>query len=374
MGWRYFAERLDGDGGSVPLADDIPLKDVGIDDVLSGDSGITGTISPEVARLKADGRPIFALDWATAIFAEADGEIRGGGILTGLSPSKSSLALEVTGFTGYLKDMPYVSGIHFENTDALDIARHIWTHVQNQPHGDLGLILDQQDSGVLIGSTMNQGDFDTENGPLVLEEGPYKLRWWQDFDLQSNFDGLAQDTPFDYHERHVWDGDEVKHYLDFGVPRIGARRHDLRFVYGENVFDTPNLDEDGYLYASESLVLGAGEGSSMRNATARRDTDGLRRVAVHSDTSLRSQSRVNSVARQVLAARKNITELSDIIVRNHPHAPIGAISIGDEIYLEGEVGWTRMEGWVRVLAINIQPDTAGDQQSLSVVATDRLAV
>ena len=58
-GWRYFATRLNGDGTETLLDPDLPLEDVRIETVLSGDNALDGTIEPAYRRLLGpDGAPL----------------------------------------------------------------------------------------------------------------------------------------------------------------------------------------------------------------------------------------------------------------------------------------------------------------------------
>src|SRR5687768_18271789 len=118
--WRYIAARVNGDGTEDFLDWEVPLIDAEITDVLSGISSITGKIAPEIARLKnADGTPLFR-EWETALYAEHDGEIRGGGILTNSGFNGATWDCEFSGFIGYWKDMPYTgNGAYYVETDTL---------------------------------------------------------------------------------------------------------------------------------------------------------------------------------------------------------------------------------------------------------------
>ena len=84
--WRYIASRLNGDGTETFLSYDVPLSGGQTTTALSGPGGINGTITPEIAALQDEyGRPILE-PWSTAIYAEVDGQIRGGAILSALGP------------------------------------------------------------------------------------------------------------------------------------------------------------------------------------------------------------------------------------------------------------------------------------------------
>lgn len=373
--WRYIAERLNGDGTSTFLDFNVPLRNVEIEDSLSSPNSFSATISPELGNLKdSDGRPLFE-EHSTAIYAEKDGEIRGGGILAHSGFEGPEWSLECTGFVGYAKDTPYTGdGIFYINTDTLDIFRAIWGHIQSQNGSNIGLTFDTQDSGRLIGSELTASEYDPEGGSdgLTLETQAYKLAWYQDHDLLSNLTGLSEESPFDFTERHYWSGDTITHRVDFGVPAIGTRRNDLRFVIGENVFIKPQVERAGDDYADEVYVLGAGEGAKMIRGHAITSRNRLRRVAVITDSSIRSLSKANAVAAAELRWRMSLDDFSGIIVRDHKHADIGSVSVGDEIRVQGRTGWVDVDAWYRVINRTIRPSEAGAME-LGLVRSDRLA-
>ena len=82
--WRFIAARLDGAGSMEFLDFDLRLDDVEVHQVLNGYGGLTARVPHEQAHLRVGGKPVF-VPWSTAIFAEASGIIRGGGILTDMS-------------------------------------------------------------------------------------------------------------------------------------------------------------------------------------------------------------------------------------------------------------------------------------------------
>lgn len=374
-GWRYFATRFNGDGTETPLDWNVPLNDPEIDEVLSGVNGLSGQISPEVERLvDAYGRPLFE-EWSTGLYAEKDGEIIGGGILTNSSFNGKAWDLECGGLIGYWKDMPYTgNGAHYVKTDTLDIVRAIMTHVQNQPGGNIGLIPDADKSGVLVGSELASEEYDPEGGPggLTLQTQAYKLAWYQDHDLLSNIDGLAEDTPFDYRETHHWSGENIVHRLRFGYPTLGQRRDTLRFVIGENIFVMPSVERAGEDYANEVYALGAGEGAKMIRGYATMPRTRLRRVAVISDSSMRKVNRANSLAETEIRWRQQLEDFTNVIVRDHPHAHLGSYNVGDEVFVEGRTGWMEIGAWCRILSRTIRPQQPGVAE-LTLVRSDRLS-
>jgi hypothetical protein len=288
--WRYLAYRLNGDGTETQLDPELPLTDVSLSRTVSGANAMSAKLRPALARLLGpDGMPIIK-QWSTAIYAEESGQIRHGCIVSGIQKSGSNLDITGIGFTGAISGQPYEGSTFFVETDPLDIARHIWDHWQSFPGGNLGIQLDRKTKvGKLIGTVLKQVEFDTQNGPVSFEAGPYKLNEWETDDLGGKFTGLASDHGFDYEERHAWSGENVEHFIDFAAPRMGTRRTDLRFVVGENVLIPPSEDANEEAYASAILVRGAGTGATMKRALVPRAGEKrLRRIKIHTDNTLKT--------------------------------------------------------------------------------------
>lgn len=357
QGWRYFALRINGDGTQTPLSWDVPLTGTTFTDVLSGPNTLSASLEPEIKRMKGDdGRPIFR-PWSTAIFAELDGTIHGGGILLPSSFNGPTWNIECTGFTSVLAEQPYTDSWFGVEIDPLDVVRQAWDHWQSKPGGNLPMQVANTKTGLKIGVKLKQGEFDTENGPLAYESGPVKLTWYETEDIGGFIDQLATDTPFDYHEYHQWEGEVVGHHLEFGYPKLGKRRPDLTFILGENVDPLPEVSEDEDQWATEVLALGAGEGAAMKHALAgRKNTGGLRRVALVSDKRANDQKKVSRLAQRHLSRYHGLDEVSEITVRQHPYAELGSWSVGDEIRVQGEAGWKTIDQWQRVLSYTMSPD------------------
>jgi hypothetical protein len=372
-GWRYIAERLNGDGTGTILDLDVPLSEVEITDSLSDVNALNAKITPEIKRLiGADGTPLFQ-EWSTALYAEKNGQIRAGGILVHSDFQGSEWGLECVGFLGYGKDMPYTGGGEFfVKTDTLDIARFIWDHIQAQNGGNIGLTFDQRKSGIKVGTTLTSDQYDPEGGSggLTLESQAYKLAYYQDLDLLSNFDDLASETPFHYHERHYWAPDgTITHHVDF--PSSLSMRQDLRFAVGENIIVSPSISLNGDDYASETYFLGAGEGARTIRGHASLPRKRLRRVAVKADASVRRLSAANGRAMNDLAWRRNLEDLTEITHIDHPSARLGAVDVGDLIFIQGDVDWLgQIESWYQVTSIMYQPEAS--QQTLTVARADKV--
>ena len=455
--WRYLAFRLNGDGTEDFLAGDLPLTDVTLGDVLSGVDDFTATVPVDHATL-ADAsqvsRAIF-VPWSTAIYAEKDGRVRGGFIITDVDIDGENLKLTGDGFTGYPHGIPYVHSTGFVNTDPLDIARHIWDHIQGQDGGDLGVtvvcdpasspirlgklpveqwptyaldktapllpegsqfrvtstnpitkkvatlygtatrthtapnagawcILRRRSDGLIVKDdtgapagwdvlglvTVKEPKIDVGDGE-TLE--PYRLDWFADADLGARFDDLATQGQFDYRMEHAWVGDTVQHTLRIAYGGLGARRDDLRFVVGENVQTIPTLELSGEDFASGVMLLGAGEGRAMIRGSWTRQTGRLRRPKVITDKSIRT---VAAAQRAVESAGRAFVEddagdIRQLVVRDHPNAPLGSWQPGDTIHVVGaRTGWAAgMDMWVRVLSTTTNPAT--DVATLTVTRTEK---
>lgn len=372
MAWRYIARRLNGDGTETGLDSELPLRNVELTDVLSGPSRITGTLSPEYARLVGDDDQPIIKRWSTAIYAEADGVIRLGGIVSDISMQGPEMSIDCVGFSGYPQGMPYTDSTFFVEVDPLTVVRHIWNHLQGKPDGHIGMALDvTTTTPIRLGTELTQDEYDTEYGGGTYESGPVMLNWYSTDDLGRVIDDFAASTPFDYHEKHYWNGENIAHFLDFGYPRLGRRRDDLRFALGENVFTMPQVREDGEEYANQIMALGAGEGRDMLRSLVGKRDGGIRRVKVVTDKSLRQVPLLTTYARGMLSRAQAPYDVSDLEIRDHPHAAISAITPGDEILLFGDTGWAKVNMWLRVLSITRRPEE-GTAATLSVMRTDKV--
>jgi hypothetical protein len=221
------------------------------------------------------------------------------------------------------------------------------------------------------------GETGTPAEEVVWEYEAYKLAWYKDHNLAQTIDDLASMTPFDWYLTHEWvdleEGESrIRHRLRVGYPKIGRRLDDLRFVVGENVRVLPKIERDGTEYANEVLFLGAGEGSAQVVARAfRGGRDTVRKVAVVSDPSVTDQRTAMMGAERQIAKRVILDDIAEIVLEDHPNAPMGSVSLGDEFFLEGETGWIDLGCYVRVVERHLSPES-GEAMTLTVIRTDRL--
>lgn len=374
MAWRYFAQRLDRAGGLVPLDWNVPAQDVAITEVLSGPPSLDFRITPEYARMVgSDGLPIFR-KWSTAVFAEDQGKIHAGGIVEDIKVDGPELSVSCVGYTGYPKGQPYRGSVAFVEVDPLDVFRHVWYYIQAQPNLNLGIVMDGTKTGLKIGSKLEQGEFDTQNGPLTFEAGPVKLNWYETHDMGSFLDDLASQYGFDWREDHSWRSDgTIEHRIRFGYPELGTRRERLRFVLGENISRMPTISGPGDSYANGVLLLGRGEGRTMIRGEVYKDDGALPRYAVVEDKVQNTTSRAVAAAKRQLALRKGVWTIETFNVRNDSLAPLGSYNVGDEILVTAREDWAYVDAWCRVLSLTYSPEEA-DEVQVTVQRSDTLVV
>lgn len=352
MAWRYIATRPHGDGTETILEWDLPLSDVQVEQVLSGHGGITATLTPELEHLRVGGEQLF-VPWHTCLYAEADGVIRGGGLLIEPEEDGPALSLDAPGHTCYLDGMPYTDVQLIERGDPLTVARHLWEHTQQRDGFNLGVNL----AGASTSREMFLGDDTVDPSTTPQRVDPYVLAYWQTHDLTREYTALAEMAPFEWEIRHRWDGETIRHDLHHGYPRLGRRRDDLRFVIGENLHSEPAITTTAEEYASHVLVLGAGEGRSMMRAEESTTPTRLGRYAVITDRTITTPTAARARGRAELAALAGSPDVAELEVSQHPNAALGSYGVGDEILLQTRPGWQDVsELWVRILSITIRPD------------------
>jgi hypothetical protein len=112
---------------------------------------------PRGDMMDASGNAVL-LEWRDAVYLEEADEIKFGGIVTQSTLAGPVWNITAMGFAGYANGMPY-EGADYVRTriDALDVVRYMWSWLQGQPGGNIGLDLGTQKSGFLLGNQVNPG-------------------------------------------------------------------------------------------------------------------------------------------------------------------------------------------------------------------------
>lgn len=324
----------------------VPLSGADYTSTLSAPRGFGGTL-PE-------GYAFPVLEWGSALWVEDSGTFHGGGIVTTVEHQDRSIRVDCTGPAGYAAGMPWLAPREdLIQVDPLVIVRKIWTYLQAQPGGNLYLTPDETTSPVRVGEEEREVEFTTGAGDEVsFETGPFRLNAVDAQDLAKTIDDLAADTPFDYVEETAWDGENIVHRLRLGYPGIGVRRTEHRYSTTENLSVLPTLGLDENTYASEVLLIGAGEGREAITGHVPSTPTRLRRVAIVTDKSLRSKKAADNAARAELGRRTDAGTISDLVVVDSPAAPIDELGPGDTIYVSGPLATgEHLDHWVRVTEI-----------------------
>lgn len=197
---------------------------------------------------------------------------------------------------------------------------------------------------------------------------PYLLAWYETPDCGDELDSLVQEASYDYTESHSWDGDTIRHEVRYAYPRLGRRRDDLAFVQGDNVTAVVAFDSVADDYANGVVGIGAGEGrKTVRSETA--VVDGrMRRVAVYTDKAVSNRARLDLRTREELGRRRGLLHITSIDVVDHPNAPFGSWSVGDDILVRASVPWLGdVDLWCRVTGWTL---TGESTASLTLARSD----
>ncbi|MGO2819421.1 MAG: hypothetical protein ACTIA5_01380 [Brachybacterium tyrofermentans] len=342
----------------------VPLTGPDATDVLSGPRGLEGSL-PE-------GYPFPVLEWGSALWVEDSGTFHGGGIVTTVEHQDRSIRVGCVGVTGYAASMPWLAPREdLINVDPLDIVRKIWDHLQSEPGGNVHLTVDPLTSPVRVGEEEREVEFTTGAGDDVsFETGPFRLNAVDTQDLAKTIDDLAASTPFDYIEHTYWDGENIRHRLELGHPSLGVRRTQMQFDTRVNLSVLPTLGLDEDTYASEVLLIGAGEGRDAITGHVPATPTRLRRVAVLADKSIRSRTAAARVAREELARRTTHGTVSDLIVVDTAASRINELGPGDTIHITGPLlTGAILDHWVRITEITRSLDDPSTA-ALAVIPAD----
>lgn len=344
-GWSFFATTVNGDGTETYLAGSLPLSGVQLVDPVSAAPELSFDLTPEIRRLQQpNGLPVIRAR-STAVYAELDGVIRGGGIVTSTSAEGQQLRVNCSGFVSLIEGEPWTNTtLRFTSADPADIARTIWRYWQQHPRANIGLEL--------------PADVKTGKKVGTVEE-PIVLANYATSDLGEVFFDMLEAGPIDFRERHSWDGDMIRHRLDMGFPRLGRRRTDLGFHVGVNVAEIPSVGFDQERYASEVLVLGAGEGDKMiRGHAVNPAADRLRRCKVVPSKGIGQTPTAQLFAQKWVGNfAGDERDVEELVVVDHPLTPLFSWDPGDEVWLSGDSAWGGQLGmWVRVLSTTVAPD------------------
>lgn len=340
---------------------DLPVQsDFSYTTQLAGPTVMQGSFRPEIISVQELG-----LDgYAYFFHAEIDGEIRATGLFLPPQYGEASLEFTCEGFAALPHYITWESTLSQIGIDPLTVVRNIWNHVQSHPLSNLGVVVSNNLSGQKLGTpartevTQNPDGSTTTN---TIEEEPYQLNWWDAVNCGEEIDTLSGQTTFDYRERVAWNASKTDVTLNFdmGYPRLGAPRPNLLFN-DENILEIVPIQEGTDTFASEIIVIGAGEGTAtIRGYAASTFGKRIRKVHVITDKKITTTARANAVAVSELGLRKgNLFSIDEIVIRaKHPNASLGEYDVGDDILVNVNVPWLMgyYASWYRINSISYTP-------------------
>ncbi|MFE7395186.1 hypothetical protein [Streptomyces sp. NPDC057557] len=353
MAYRYITARaLSGD----VLAWNLPMSDVEYGPALNAAGSFSGAVEPRLANLVRS--QVDAGD--TWLYVERDGRLMWGGLIWRAMAQGSQLVVEAAGPGSY----PYRRHDNhgqlnargpYAYADPCRVIRDVWAYLQEQPDGDLGVVVSSTTSKTTVGTSAD----------------PYRSDWWETPVLGDIIDDMtAVEGGPEWTETVSWVGDAPQHRIQVGWPRLGVRRSDISFDTGVNIIEVAKVEYDADQAAQVVIALGAGEGRSRRRAVDAVRTGRLRLEHVLEVPGEKATDRLAARARTERVARQVIGEVTEIVVRDHPAAPIGAWQIGDDVRLRVTDEWTDYDAWSRIVSYQIRPG-AGDESERAVIQLQR---
>lgn len=339
------------------LATDLPLSQVEFGPELNGSGSLTAVVEPRLAHLARE-----QLDpGTTLVFAERDDSLLWGGIVWRADPEGQQLRIEASGFGSYPHRRHDLHGNlagrgPYVRADPCKVIRDVWAYCQEQPDGDLRVLLDSTTAKATVGTPAE----------------PYAIDWWEAPTLGSVIEDMtAVESGPEWTESVAWASNgKPAPRIRIGWPRLGTRRTDLAFTSGINIASAVPVEYDADNYAQVVIGLGAGEGRNRRRAVDAVRDGRLRLEHVLEIPGEKGNDRLAARARTERTARQVIGEVAEVVLRDHPAARIGSFQIGDEVRLRLHDQWNEFDGWARIVGWQIKPPS-GEQQEQMVVQLQR---
>ncbi|MEU2558433.1 hypothetical protein ABZ626_03660 [Streptomyces longispororuber] len=347
MAYRFITARaLTGD----VLAWDLPMSNVEFGPSLSAAGSFSGEVAPRLATLVRT--QVDAGD--TWLYVERDGRLMWGGLVWRATPEGSALQVEAAGPGSY----PYRRhDLHgnlngrgpYVNADPCRVIRDVWAYLQEQPDGDLGVLVDDTTSKVQVGTPGDR----------------YSIDWWEAPVLGDVIEDMVQvEGGPEWTETVSWTGEKPRHRIRIGWPRLGTRRRDLAFTTGVNIIESVAVEYDADEAAQVVIGLGAGEGRSRRRTIDAVRNGRLRLEHVLEVASEKGADRLAARARTERIARQVTGEVTEITVHDHPAAPIGSWQIGDEVRVRVHDDWADYDMWSRIISYQIRPGAEDSERAV----------
>ena len=361
---RIVAWNADGAGGWKLLHPDLPADGAEWTAALLSHSELEVHFDNERPDLPA------LTPWLTALGVVDGGNLRAFGVVTDRDADDEKLTVVCRGLTGYLDGLPWTDAtVRRYDADPGELIRLVWDTAQGHRWGNLGVNVDRVATNVRVGEKRAEvKDADGKVTESAVDE-PYTLDRSETHDLGAEVDALLAEAGLEFREVLSLSRSGVPGVRMHIGPNLGRRRTDVRAEVGESVYIVPSVEEDPEDYASDVLLIGAGEGPARIVAQEWLPTmSRLRRVYVYQAQDIYRQAEATAEAARVLATMQpRQGAITSLEVMDSPSFPVWTIEPGDELRLTGHLGAAgHADRWVRVIAASSSLETP-HQRSLEVV-------
>lgn len=174
-------------------------------------------------------------------------------------------------------------------------------------------------------------------------------------------DNMAVSTPFDYQEVHAWNAThtDVLHGINFGYPRLGTKREELKFEQHANIVDSITISEPEDIFVTDVIIKGAGEGVDQIYVWVGATLwDRLRRCVVITDEQIVDAQMAYDIANTEILRRLYARGIEKLVIEAfHLYAPLGSFDVGDDILVDAMIPFVgEFLLWHRITAMEYDRD------------------
>ena len=269
-----------------------------------------------------------------------------------IDSASGNLQLTVTGFMGYMKDIPWLENFNPIAVDPFEIVQRVWAHLQGFSNAALGIEVTPASSG-----TQMLPGYGFDGSILSFDFFAMFIRAVDFPDSSDIVVSLARDIPFDMFEETEWNEDrtELSKTLRMAYPLGGLQQTHLSFQLGVNIIQAELADEAEIEPVSDVIVRHWLPGKVMDSRLSNADPTRARRVVMEEDAYIDSTERAAAWAKRKLARRNVPKHFSKIIINpHHSHAPFGSFWVGDSIRVQAaNYPWVgEIDEWHRIISIS----------------------
>lgn len=320
------------------VKEEIPFSGVKWSRILNGAGGFSATIRsrhPKATKTNLDPARTFlyvlrgdVVVWAGIIWSvrQVDGVLN----IAGLS------------IWSYFRRRNIRHTLTYTATNQLAIIRDILDYAQDQPGGDIGLVIGSETGGPARDRTYPA--YERKPVAEAIEQ------------MADNIDG------FDFSIETTLSGSTFTNTFVPWYPRRGRRSNNVWEV-GVHC-DVNDWELDGTKTANLMDALGEGDGDTMLIAAAA-DTALLETYPLLEDTvSYRDISVPENLAAKAntwLTNRRLPIAAVDVSLKQTRDTQVGSFIEGDEVQVRGSDGWVELDSWYRVISFEVTVTDEGDE-------------